>query len=522
MRPRSKLDTHFSSSATPEDLSPVDDPSAAPTDRSHGCVTRPETLWRDEPVRGGFFDPAIFGPIDGSVPHWGHLEVPMGVTLAGATITKVPVPPIADRMPCIADDPAARARWHGRTNDAWLAFLEVVRRHEALARLDVPARVLAAESIHVQHHFEDVLAAIRGEVPASHHARGDHGQGDHAHRDHAHGDHARGGHAHGDHVALDRYTMMPCPAVEPAVPLAILFIDEERVLVQTTAGCRVIDRAGALVGPAWTPTGPTATSVHGDIVVFAGNQRDVWGRRAYPDSIAWPEDAGWRAPVAAYDLRAGRWIMLVDKRFPAWVVDESDVEGTDALDLATGETHDLVAGAQRASQRAQTRDGRFVLLSVARLRLPEDPRHKADIDAAGIDARHSHEDPDALDRALVMVEVASRRPFVCVPDSPADLPFIDLRAASRSSSATTPSSTTTRARAMTLASVWQADGTWRVVDDSGAIGDGATWWARLRGASVTAWSPAGRLGAIVDNELVILDVTPSSAQVISRAKIESG
>ena len=486
MRPRSRLDAYFSPAVSAAELVAIDDPSAAEHDRSWGAVTRIEALWRDEAVAGGFFDPAIFGPLDGSVRRWGHIDVAAGVVLAGTRVTKIPIPPIADRPPIVVDDPAARARWHGAINDAWLALLAASRLHDRLVALGVPAEMTRHHAAHVQQHFADVLAAMRGEVAAPHH--------------------------HADHDIGDRYTMMPCPPVAPEVALAILFLDDDRILVQTTAGCRVIDRAGR-VAMTWSPTGPTATSVHDDLVVFNGDQRPMWARGAYPDSLAWPEDATRNAPLAAYDLAARRWVMLVDDRFPAWVVDETDASGADAHELATGETHDLVAGAQRATQLAQTRDGRFALVRVARLSMYDDAADAGEDDAAdegddhhgadGDDADEGEsETDDEIDRALAIVEVATRRPFVCVTDSPADLPLIELGPA-----------TQTRPAVMSGAAGW------RIVDPSGAIGDGARWWARLRGATVTAWSPAGQLGVIVGNELVLLEVAEDSVRVVARATI---
>jgi hypothetical protein len=500
VRAVSRLDVYFSTSVTADQLVRVDDPAAAPSDRSHGAVTRIETLWRNAPVAGGFFDPAIFGPLDGSSPRWGHLDV-AGVTLAGRTITKIPVPPICDRMPSVVD-PAARALWHGRINDAWIALLQAIRTHDRLLGLGVPAAMVAHQATHMQHHFDDVLAIMRGESVHSHHDAQ-------------------------TEPPDDRYTMMPCPPLEPAMPLALLFLDEDRLVVQTTAGCRVVDRAAAiaLAGITWTPTGPLASSVHGDLVLFNGGQRDPWRGSCYPDG-AWPEDAPQTAPLAAYDLRTRKWVMLVDDRFPAWVVDETDVAGAAAHELATGLTHDLVAGAQRASQLAQTRDGQFVLALVARLVMYDDPPSTpsiasppigiegSDSDIDGGDADDDADDDadandDASDYALSVIEVATQRPFVIPPDAPELLPVIALGLATHS----------------TRPSVSHGSLGWRIVDPSGAVGDGEHWWYRLEGALITAWSTSGaQLAAIVPSDagydLVIADVTTREATIVSRAKLE--
>src|SRR5688572_6315832 len=115
-RRSSMLDAYFSSTVSADELVPVEP-------LSRGAVTRPETLWRGEPVPGGFFDPAIFGPLDGSEPLWGHLEVAVGIEIAGTRITRIPIPPIAQRAPFVVDDPLARTLWHGPINEAWIDLL---------------------------------------------------------------------------------------------------------------------------------------------------------------------------------------------------------------------------------------------------------------------------------------------------------------------------------------------------------------------------------------------------------------
>ena len=494
------LDAYFGAAPTADQLVPVDA-------YTRGAVTRTETLWREAPVAGGFFDPAIFGPLDGSSPTWGHIDIAAGISIAGTRVTRIPVPPIAQRLPRVVDDPLARTLWHQRINEAWLALLHASRMHDRFVSLGGPS-----QAAHVQQHFEDIVAVMRGEEPASHH-----------------GDHAPGDHAHGDrrHVSRDDvYTMMPCPPSEPARPLALLLLDDGRLLVQSTVACRVMTRAtGASLAPdiawvasdlAWTPTGPRASSVHGELVVFNGGQRDVWRRGSYPEGLAWPEDALRSAPLAAYDLRARAWVMLVDERFPAWVVDETDVAGADAHELATGQTHDLVAGSQRAAQLAQTRDGRFVLARVARLAMFDDATDAADEDDADEDDADEDDadeddadvfgvpsDDDARDYVLSIIEIATQRPFVIATDAPAILSVVVLGAP-----------TTTRP------AVCASNDGWRIVDPSGAVGDGERWWYRLEGASLVAWSPRGdQLAAIVGDEIVILDLAPTGATIASRAPL---
>ena len=108
----------------------------------------PGTLVHGEPLTGGLFDPKIFGPLDGSQPRWGRLVVD-GVQLAGVTITSVPVPPIADRMPSMPD-PAMRVPWHGPINDAWIALVEASDRHDRLVASKAPRNLLAHAAAHLR------------------------------------------------------------------------------------------------------------------------------------------------------------------------------------------------------------------------------------------------------------------------------------------------------------------------------------------------------------------------------------
>src|SRR5690606_37565767 len=136
----------------------------------------------------------IFGPLDGSEPRWGRLDVASGIVIAGTRVMRIPVPPIAMRPPIVVGDPAARALWHGPINAAWIDLLGAIRIHDRLAGL-APEAFIANQAARVQRHFEDVVALMRGERPALHHAH--------------------------DQTDVDGYLMMPCAPVEPAQPLAL-------------------------------------------------------------------------------------------------------------------------------------------------------------------------------------------------------------------------------------------------------------------------------------------------------------
>jgi hypothetical protein len=302
----------------------------------------------------------------------------------------------------------------------------------------------------VQHHFEDVVALHRGGQPEPHHP----------------------------HHAVDGlvWLMWPC-APNGDEPRALLFLDEDRLLVQSRAGCRVIDRSGKLVGPSFKPTGPLASSVHGDLVLFNAGQRDRWSLECYDDDGAWPDEAEHRAPLGAYDLGARRWIDVVDDRLPAWIVDESDVEGADAFELRTAAVRSLTPPQTSGAQAAQTRDGRFAYVTVY------------------VDDVFSH---DAI------VEIATQRAFVEPPESVVGASIVSLGAAVASAPAIN----------------YDASLGWRVIDRHGNVGDGERWWYRLEGAAHVAWAPTGtQLAAIAGGELVIADITPGGASIASRAQI---
>jgi hypothetical protein len=439
----------------------------AHADVSHGEVTQTETMWCDEPLAGGLFDPAIFGPLDGSQRRWGHIELGQ-LAIAGRTLATLPVPPIAERPPSIPEDPAARALSHGPVNEAWLDLLQAV----ALYRRVVARKGdVAKEAEHVVHHIEDLFAVIRGDEPSAHHADP-------------------------NAPKTDAYLVMPCAPREPAAIRSLLFLDEERLLVQTTRECRIVDRMGTSIGEsidAWAPIGLRATSVHGDLVIYNGGQREDESKAGYDKGLT-PEGV-YGVEVAAFDLQTHRWRMLVDETLPPWVVWEDEYEGVIALELATDGcwplTHD-----QYTTALAQTRDARFVLTRVAKTK-PSD-----DDDGEGDGKRK------VGDTYLAVYELASRRPFLRLP----------------SAAGLTPQRIGPPIR-VDAPSLHYARGTgWRIVDPRGAIGDGERWWFRLEGAIVTAWSPSGQLGAIVANdaggeELVIADVTPEGATVISRARL---
>lgn len=435
------LDAYFDPQVGSDQLVSVDASSC-------GAVTRPATMVHGEAVPGGLFDPSIFGPLDGSLPRWGHLDVG-GVMLAGTSITKVPIPPIASRRPIALEDPAARSRWHGPINEAWAALIQASARRVKLVEAGAPAGILAREAEHVQHHFEDVLALHRGEQPEPHHP----------------------------HPPVDGLVWLMWPCAPRGEELrALLFLDEDRLLVQSRAGCRVIDRSGKLAGPSFKPTGPLASSVRGDLVLFNAGQRDRWSLECYDDDGAWPDEAEHRAPLAAYDLVARRWLDVVDDRLPAWIVDETDVEGADAFELRTAAVRSLTSPRTSGTQFAQTRDGRFAYVAVYD------------------DNVFSH---DAI------VEIATQRTFV-EPSEALDAPIVSLGPTAASAPALN----------------YDASLGWRVVDRYGNVGDGERWWYRLEGAAHVAWSPTGaQLAAIVGNELVIVDITPAGATIGSRAQI---
>lgn len=401
---------------------------------SHGAVTVPDTLLRGEPVPGGFFDPTIFGPLDGSQRRWGHLDVP-GLLWNGSTLMRIPVPPIADRLPIAIADPAARGRDPGPINAAWARLALTAARHRRLLELRAPAILLEREAETAQRHFEEVLA-LHGVGPAAPAAFTSWG---------------------GPQALM---ALPPLPIVDR---VALLFLDEDRLLVQTGAECRVVTLDGHDLGPPFAPTGPDVSGIRGDLVVFAGRQR---GRVPHRESVG----------AAIFDLATREYLRTADARVPRYVLDEPPDEGLYAIDLMTGQDRAFHAAGVVVAL-AQTRDLRFVWTEIVR---------------------------DDRQPASTIFEIATQRPFVEPPPPPAMLPVTKLG----------------RKAAIEPACSYDATRGWRLVGLDGAIGDGATWWHRVAGATATAWSPTGsHLAALVGDDLVILEVTDTAVTVESRAPL---
>lgn len=401
---------------------------------SYGAVTEPDTLLRGEPVAGGFFDPAIFGPVDGSQRRWGHLDVP-GVVWNGATLTRIPVPPIADRPPLAIADPAARGRAPGPINGAWVSLALAATRQRRLVELDAPAIILDREAESAQRRFEEVLA-LHGVGPATPPALTSWG---------------------------GPQPLMALPPQPIADRVALLFLDEDRLLVQTGSECRIVTLDGHDLGPPFAPTGPDVSGIRGDLVVFAGRQR---ARLPERQSVG----------TAVFDLATRDYLRVADARVPRYVLDEPPDEGLYAIDLMTGQDHGFHAAGVVVAL-AQTRDLRFVWAEIVR-----DDKHPAS----------------------TIFEIATQRPFVEPPPPRDTLPVTKLG----------------RKADTEAACSYDATLGWRLVDLGGAIGDGSTWWHRIVGATVTAWSPTGtHLAALVDDELVILEVTEAAITVESRAAL---
>ncbi len=401
---------------------------------SHGAVTVPDSLLRGEPVPGGFFDPSIFGPPDGRQRRWGHLDVP-GVRWNGATLTRVPVPPIADRLPIEIDDPAARGRDPGPINAAWVRLALAAARQRRLSELRAPAIIVDREAEMVQLRFEEVLA-LHGVGPAPPPALVSWG---------------------------GPQPLMALPPAPIAARVALLFLDEDRLLVQTGAECRIVTLDGHDLGPPFAPTGPDASGVRGDLVVFTGRQR-----ARVPERLS--------AGTAVFDLAAREYLRVADARVPRFVLDEPPDEGLYAIDLMTGQDRSFHAAGVVVAV-AQTRDLRFVWADIAR---------------------------DDRRPASTIFEIATQRPFVEPPPPAGLLPVTKLG----------------RKAATVAACSHDASVGWRLIDRDGAIGDGETWWHRIVGATATAWSPTGsHLAALVGDDLVILEVTDAAVVVESRAPL---
>jgi len=394
---------------------------------SRGEVTKALAFERGAPADGGIFDPAIF---DGG--GCGHVVVGE-VTIDGDKAAAIRIPPVAERPLVAIEDPAARTRWLGPKNLAWLALVEAAQRARRLIEINAPAPMRRHEAARVQYKLDAAIACHEGRTPPADPFAGE---------------------PSSSPLALLR----PCPPAESEEIRALLWLDDQKILVQSTTRCRVLDRAGTLLR-SFESTGALATQVCGNLVVFGGGQRGAWP--LYTDS-PWPDDAEATALLAAYDLAAESWLGHVDERMPRQVADESDVSGVDMHDLRARRSEHLAPFASEPALRAQTRDGRFAWVAFR-----GEPGGSA------------------------VIEISTCRPFV-EPISSPDA----LEECAFGGSPSVP------------AVSYHTSSGWRLVDQTGAVGDGERWWARLRDAGPVAFSPDGtELAAIHGERLVILDAS---------------
>jgi hypothetical protein len=399
---------------------------AADPDRSHGAVTGLVAFAAGVPVPGGLFDPAIFGG-----PHdirYGHVDVD-GVAIAGVPARRIPIPPIADRPVVPIDDPAARLPWLGAANDAWTAVIAWAARQRRAhdQRGDAALREQVRERL--QAAVDDAFATARGERPPRW--------------------------PPAEAAAHELAFVRPAAATaDPPVVRAMLFLDDRHLVIQTCRGCVIVDRDGREV-LRFRPVGTIATSVHGDRIVFAGDQRDL---ASWYDDAPCPPGAPATAPIAVCDAAHGRWLQRGTLGGqPRFVIDETDVDGSEVRDLATGRSTWLAPADLQPTSIAHTRDGRFAWLAFG-----ERP-------GSGL-----------------VYELATAIPFVEPASPPDELPAIELGAPLE----------------LATAVAWTPARGWRLFHPCGAVGDHARSWARVIGARAAAFSPdAGTLALATDDEI---------------------
>ena len=408
------------------DVSPVEVEAASAALEGAPAISSAAGLRGGLPALGGIFDAARLK--DG----WGRLDVG-GVVYAGIKVQRIPVPPIESRKPTPIADPAAHLPWIGIVNEAWLELIERAERQHNLIAAAPPAGILDREATRVQEAFDRVVALVRGESP--------------------------------------RVPALTTPSraslMLPTEPVGdeyrgLLFIDEDRLLVQTSDSIRVLGRGGVELA-SFPPTGPIASAIARDLVVF-NIQADAW---SYYKTSAWPPDAEAILPLAAYDLGKKRWLNRLDPRVPRYVVDETDSTGADIIDLVTGASRRLAALADKPHVVAHTRDGRFAWVSLA--------------------------------QGSSIIELATATPFVEPAAPPTGLEHLDLG---------------TKGEAGAVA--WNPERGWLLFDRSGALGDHERWWATITGARAAAFSPDGSRLAIATADRIVLVEPGPPARVIGR------
>src|SRR6185503_19606666 len=143
---------------------------------------------------------------------YGHVEVD-GIAIAGVPARRVPIPPLADRPVVPIDDPAARLPWIGAANEAWTAVLAWAARQRRASEQRRPRELLDHVRGRLQAAVDDAIAIARG-------------------------DRARPWPPSEAAAAHELVFVRPAPATDdPPVVRGMLFVDHQRLLLQTCRGC---------------------------------------------------------------------------------------------------------------------------------------------------------------------------------------------------------------------------------------------------------------------------------------------
>lgn len=326
-------------------LSSLLDEAASPGDRSHGEVRSGTSTYHAGGcryvVRAGLACEAIFGPSASGERRFGHIAL-AGPVLHPALIAEpfddarrvrlVPVLPLTDRPESLVDAPTAVTPQPHPVTDAYAALLAASARLDRMHALAAPEVLLIEAEGALQAAFDRLLRTVAGrELPVD-------------------------GWLNDNPPRALHLAPVEDLADAPG-PVALLFLDEERVLVQRP-GERVVvrlDDGAVLSRHAATAPPVRSTDASGTRVVFADD-----GVFASPDES--DPDADLVHGVAVLDLATGTWLRRYPDDLRAAFTLRGEPEDLTLLDSRRDRVATFDTGTDRPRLVALSRDHAFAWL----------------------------------------------------------------------------------------------------------------------------------------------------------------
>jgi hypothetical protein len=275
-----------------------------------------------------------------------------GFSPSDLLVKAIPVVPPGDRPLCAPDDPTILGPQLGRVNEAYLGLIEQANQLDRLLQINAPLVIMAAGMAGIQERFDILYGALTGAPAPVIEQRWRRAV-----------DPDEGPPSSEPYRAL--FVASPRAGSESegegAQPIAALWVDDERLLVQLPRAAFVIDARDGRVLAEHPIVGLTArfTDEPGRRVVFLG--------RAGVDS----GDEQEAVAVLSMDTPEGRWLDAYPSDLASIAADdgnadeddEGETEYIDLLDFVSGDTATIeVAAEHPAKLFAIARGDRFVWL----------------------------------------------------------------------------------------------------------------------------------------------------------------